>query len=103
METATSGFLGGLPYAVALGWDFEDWRLAAALEQPLRPEAAVLIGASDLDPAEVEALARHPLLQMHAKELMHPGVGERIQSALRPRPTQPAAPSLHTAFDGARP
>jgi arginase len=32
METTTSGFLGGLPYAVALGWDLDDWRLAAGLE-----------------------------------------------------------------------
>src|SRR2546421_8644580 len=41
METTTSGFLGGLPYAVALGWDLEDWRLAAGLEEPVRPQAAV--------------------------------------------------------------
>ena len=45
-ETTTSGFLGGLPYAVALGWDLDDWRLAAGLEQPVRAEAAALIGAS---------------------------------------------------------
>jgi arginase len=32
METTTSGFLGGLPYAVALGWDLDDWRLAAGIE-----------------------------------------------------------------------
>src|SRR5215471_5010645 len=70
METTTSGFLGGLPYAVALGWDLDDWRLAAGLEQPVRPEAAALIGASDLDPPEVEALQHHPILQIDAVELM---------------------------------
>ncbi|HKF38467.1 MAG TPA: arginase family protein [Ktedonobacteraceae bacterium] len=52
METTTSGFLGGMPYAVALGWDLDDWRLAAGLEQPVRLEAAALIGTSDLDAAE---------------------------------------------------
>jgi len=103
METTTSGFLGGLPYAVALGWDLEDWRLAAGLEQPVWPEAAVLIGASDLDPAEVEALARHPILHVDAGELMQPGVGERIQSALRPRATEAAAWYLHIDLDVAGP
>src|SRR2546430_13244144 len=34
---------------------FRSWRLVAGLEQPVRPEAAVLIGASDLDPAEVRS------------------------------------------------
>src|SRR6266849_11089703 len=85
METTTSGFLGGLPYAVALGWDLEDWRLAAGLEPPVRPEAAALIGASDLDPAEVEALQRHPILRLDALEMMKSGVAKRIQAALRPR------------------
>jgi arginase len=73
METTTSGFLGGLPFAVALGWDLDDWRLAAGLEQPVRPEAAALIGASDLDPAEVEALERHPIVRIDAVEMVQPG------------------------------
>ncbi len=81
METTTSGFLGGLPYAVALGWDLDDWRLAAGLEQPVHPEAAALIGASDLDLAEVEALQRHPILCMDAVEMTKPGVAERIQGS----------------------
>ncbi|TMD62640.1 MAG: hypothetical protein E6I91_15255 [Chloroflexi bacterium] len=60
METTTSGFLGGMPYAVALGLGLDDWRQAAGLEQPVRSEAAALIGTSDLDAAEVEVLQRHP-------------------------------------------
>src|SRR6266702_4330091 len=102
-ETTTSGYWGGMPYAVALGWDLEDWRLAAGLEQPVRPEAAALIGASDLDPAEVEALAHHPILQVDAGELMQPGVGERIQSALRPRAHEAAAWYVHIDLDVAGP
>src|SRR2546427_436065 len=95
METTTSGFLGGLPYAVALGWDLDDWRLAAGLEQPVRPEAAVLIGVSDLDPAEVEALQRHPILRMDAVVMMKSGVAERIQAALRPRANEAQAWYMH--------
>ena len=103
METTTSGYLGGMPYAVALGWDLEDWRLAAGLEQPLRPEAAALIGASDLDPAEVEALQRHPILRIDAVEMMQPGVAERVQAALSPRADEAKVWYLHVDLDVAGP
>lgn len=103
METTTSGFWGGMPYAVALGWDLEDWRLAAGLEQPVRPEAAVLIGASDLDPAEVEALQRHPMLRMDAVGMMQPGVAERVRAALRPRASEARVWYLHIDLDVAGP
>jgi arginase len=99
LQTSTSGFLGGLPYAVALGWDLDDWRLAAGLEPPVRPQAAVLIGASDLDPAEVEALNRHPIAQVDAREMMQPGVTDRIQAALQPRAHEASAWYLHLDLD----
>jgi hypothetical protein len=44
MATTTSGMWGGMPYAVALGWDLDDWREAAGLREPVRPEAAALVG-----------------------------------------------------------
>src|SRR6266704_2744127 len=103
METTTSGFFGGLPYAVTLGWDLDDWRLAAGLEQPLRPEAAALIGASDLDPAEVEALQRHPILRIDAVEMMQPGIAERVQAALSPRADEAKVWYLHVDLDVAGP
>ncbi len=99
MQTSTSGFLGGLPYAVALGWDLDDWRLASRLEPPVRPQAAALIGASDLDPAEVEALKRHPITQVNARDMMQPGVPERIQAALQPRAREASAWYLHLDLD----
>ncbi len=102
-ETSTSGFLGGMPYAVALGWDLEDWRLAAGLEQPVRPEAAALIGASDLDDAETEALQRQPILRMDAVEMVEPGVSERLETALRQRASEAAAWYLHMDLDVAGP
>jgi arginase len=102
-ETTTSGFLGGLPYAVALGWDLDDWRLAAGLEQPVRPEAAALIGASDLDPAEIEALELHPILRIDAVDMIQPGVAKRLQAALQPRATEAKAWYLHIDLDVAGP
>ena len=99
MQTSTSGFLAGLPYAVALGWDLDDWRLAAGLEPPVRPQAAALIGASDLDPAEVEALARHHMAQVDARDMMQPGVTERIQAVLRPLASEANAWYLHIDLD----
>lgn len=99
METTTSGFLGGMPYAVALGWDLDDWRLAAGLEPPVRAEAAALIGASDLDAAEVEALQRHPIAQVDATAMTQPGVTERIQATLRPRANEASAWYLHIDLD----
>src|SRR6266566_5533338 len=103
METTMSGFWGGLPYAVALGWDLDDWRLAAGLEQPVRPEAAALIGASDLDPAEVEALQRHPILLIDAVEMVQPGIAERVQTALRSRANEAQAWYMHIDLDVAGP
>jgi arginase len=103
METTTSGFLGGLPYAVALGWDLDDWRQAAGLEQPVRAEAAALIGASDLDPAEIEALQLHPILRMDAVEMVQPEVAKRLKSALRPRATKAKAWYMHIDLDVAGP
>ncbi|MBV9229259.1 MAG: arginase family protein [Chloroflexi bacterium] len=102
-ETTTSGFWGGMPYAVALGWDLEDWRLAAGLETPVRPEAAALIGASDLDDGEIEALQHHPILRMDASEMMEPGVTERVAKALQPRSGEAAAWYLHVDLDVAGP
>ena len=99
MQTTTSGFLGGMPYAVALGWDLADWRMAAGLEPPIRASAAALIGASDLDAAEVEALARYPIAQVDARAMIQLGVTERIQAALRPRANEASAWYLHIDLD----
>ena len=102
-ETTTTGFLGGLPYAVALGWDLDDWRLAAGLNEPVPPQAAALIGASDLDSAEIEALQLHPILRMDAVEMVQPGVAKRLQSALQPRASEAKAWYLHIDLDVAGP
>jgi arginase len=73
------------------------------LEQPVRPEAAALIGASDLDPAEIEALELHPILCMDADEMAQPGVANRLQAALQPRTNEAKAWYLHIDLDVAGP
>jgi arginase len=103
MATTTSGMWGGMPYAVALGWDLDDWREAAGLHEPVRPEAAALVGASDLDPAEVAAMELHPILCMDAVEMQAPGVGMRWEEALGTRADAADAWYLHLDVDVAGP
>ncbi len=103
MQTTTTGLLGGMPYAVALGWEFPDWREAAGLDYPVRPQAAALIGTSDLDPEEVAALVRHPILHLDAFALTEPGAGERVAHAIRPRAREAANWYVHIDLDVAGP
>ncbi len=95
--TTETGFIGGLPFAVALGWDLDDWRLACGLERPVQAEAAALIGANDLDAAEVAALTRHPIARLDAKDL--DASGARTREALAPRAAAADAWYLHLDFD----
>jgi arginase len=103
MATTTSGMWGGMPYAVALGWDLDDWREAAGLREPVRPEAAALVGASDLDSAEIAALERHPILRMDAAEMQAAGVAQRWEAALGERSSAADAWYLHLDVDVAGP
>ncbi len=106
MATTTSGMWGGMPYAVALGWDLDDWREAAGLREPVRPEAAALVGASDLDLAEIAALDSHPILQMDAaamEEMQASDVGARWAAALGARAGAADAWYLHLDVDVAGP
>lgn len=95
--TTETGFIGGLPFAVALGWDLDDWRLACGLASPVRPEAAALIGANDLDAAEEEALKRHPIARLDAVALGVDGAATR--SLLEARAQEAAAWYLHLDLD----
>ncbi len=102
-ESSTTGFLGGMPYAVALGWTLDDWRLAAGLEPGVRPEAAVLIGTSDLDGAEKEALQQHPIAHLDATQLTLAGVEERVRAVLQPRVAEADGWYMHLDLDVAGP
>jgi len=102
MATTSTGLLGGMPYAVCLGWEFDDWRERAGLATPVRPEAAALIGASDLDPEEEEALAAHPIARLDAAE-MGEDAAARTMSLLAPRAGAAPGWYLHIDMDVAGP
>ncbi|HYM28344.1 MAG TPA: arginase family protein, partial [Steroidobacteraceae bacterium] len=85
MATTTSGYIGGMPYAVALGWDLDDWRAAAGLAHAIPAEACALLGTSDLDDAESAALARHPILHRTARDLTPAGAAAELEAALSAR------------------
>ncbi len=99
--TTGTGFIGGMPYAVALGWDLRDWREAAGLAQPVRHEAAALIGASDLDPEESAALDTHGIARLDAEQI--DDTGSTTRTLLAPRATQADAWYLHFDVDVAGP
>ncbi|HXM57434.1 MAG TPA: arginase family protein [Candidatus Dormibacteraeota bacterium] len=61
--TTPSGFLGGMPLAMMVGLG-EQALVAAAGLRPLPPERVWLVGARDLDPGEVENLARADVRQL---------------------------------------
>jgi arginase len=85
-ETSPSGFLGGMPFAVLLGWCHDDLRSAAGLEPAFAEERATLVGARDLDPGEHDAIAASRLV-----------VAEDVAGALAGLPD--GAP-LHVHLDG---
>jgi arginase len=96
LRTTSTGLLGGMPYAVCLGWEFADWREAAGLAAPVRAEAAALIGASDLDPEEEEALNTHPIARLDARA-MGADAAARTTSLLAARTA--AAPGWYMHLD----
>jgi arginase len=102
--TTTSGYWSGMPLAVALGWDLDDWRLGAGLETPIAPAAAALVGTSDLDPAEVEELRRHPSILHVDAERLSAGDWEReLVGGLEVRARHAGRWLLHVDVDVAGP
>jgi arginase len=102
LATTGTGLLGGMPYAVCLGWEFDDWRTRAGLAAPVRAEAAALIGASDLDPEEEAALAAHPIARLDAAA-MEADAAARTAALLSPRAAAAPAWYLHIDMDVAGP
>jgi arginase len=102
LATTGTGLLGGMPYAVCLGWEFDDWRTRAGLASPVRAEAAALIGASDLDPEEEAALAAHPIARLDAA-VIEADAAARTAALLSPRAAAAPAWYLHIDMDVAGP
>lgn len=74
-DTAT-GYLGGMAFSGPLGW----WD--SGLGGGLPDRQAILVGARDLDPAEIE----HVTAGRVALVSPGPGIGERLATALQGRP-----------------
>ncbi len=102
LRTTSTGLLGGMPFAVALGWEFDDWRVAAGLAEPVAPAAAALIGASDLDPEEAAALTAHAIARLDAAE-MAADAGPRTTALLAPRAAAAPGWYMHIDLDVAGP
>lgn len=95
--TSPSGFLGGMPYAIALGLCHPELAAAAGLD-PLDDWHAALVGARDLDPGERALLDRSRIVETAT-----------AQAALAALPEDTAIhlhvdgdvldPSLHPAVD----
>jgi arginase len=98
MRTTSTGLLGGLPYAVCMGWEFDDWRERAGLHTPVREEACALIGASDLDPEEIDALNTHPIARLDAVDMLR-DAGPKTAALLQPRAGLAAGWYLHFDMD----
>lgn len=62
-----------------------------------------MIGASDLDLAEIEALENHPIYRMDAVEMAQPDIAKRLQAELQPRANEAKAWYLHIDLDVAGP
>jgi arginase len=54
--TSPSGFIGGMPFAVIVGWWGEEQRASCGLA-PVDEARVALVGARDLDPGEASMLA----------------------------------------------
>lgn len=95
--TTETGFVGGMPFATCLGWDLEDWRTACGLTVPVKPVAAALIGANDLDRAEVDAITRTGIARLDAAELDLSG--QATHQLLKPRTAAANGWYLHLDID----
>ena len=77
-ETTPSGFLGGMPFAVILGWALPEVAAAAGLGEPVPVERAVLVDGRDLDPGERANVERSGLARVDdvaaALEVLPPDV-----------------------------
>jgi arginase len=85
-QTSPSGFLGGMPFAILLGWCHDDLRRAAGLDPALPEARAALVGSRDLDPGEQAAIDRSQLV-----------VADDVAAALA---ALPAGAPVHLHLDG---
>ena len=98
MKTSSTGMIGGMPFGVCMGWEFDDWRERAGLSAPVNEAACALMGASDLDPEEIEALNTHPLMRLDARDMLD-HAGAKTGALLAPRAALAGGWYLHFDMD----
>ena len=103
MKTTTSGYIGGMPFAVALGWEFDDWRQAAGLDKPVQSGAAAFLGGSDIDPEEEQALCASDIARLDAAAMRDGKTADQISALLSARANRADAWYLHVDVDVAGP
>ncbi|HEY7294551.1 MAG TPA: arginase family protein, partial [Dehalococcoidia bacterium] len=96
-ETTLSGYLGGMPAAVAAGLCLERLRGAAGVEPPLDVRDLVMVALRDVDPLEQELLDQHGVEQVASEDLK----GDRIalRAALTRLTAQCDAIYIHIDLD----
>ena len=103
MKTTTSGYIGGMPFAVALGWEFDDWRQAAGLDKPVQSGAAAFLGGSDIDPEEEQALRASDIARLDASAMRDGKAADQVRALLAPCANRADAWYLHVDVDVAGP
>lgn len=79
-ETTTSGFLGGMALATAMGWCWRQLTSAIPGFQPVQDRAVLLLGTRDLDPLEAELLSRSAARVLSPASLRGPALGQALAS-----------------------
>ncbi|HWM88638.1 MAG TPA: arginase family protein [Kofleriaceae bacterium] len=90
-ETTPSGYLGGMPLAIAVGRGDQTAPRALGL-RPIEEQRAILVDARDLDPAEREALDRSAVRRVPVSAL-------DPEAQLDPRILPPGPIYLHLDLD----
>lgn len=93
-ETTASGFLDGTGLAAALGLCWHTLVASVSGFQPVAPELTFLLGARDLDPAEITLLARSPITAVTVER-----VKLRLPEVLAPAPLNDLLGYLHLDLD----
>jgi len=96
-ETTLSGYLGGMPAAVAAGLCLQRLRAAAGVEPPLDVRDLVMVALRDVDPLEQELLDQHRVEQVPSDDLKATRVA--LQSALDRLAAQCDALYIHIDLD----
>jgi arginase family enzyme len=73
------------------------------LTSPVAARAAALVGGSDLDRAEIEAMERSGIARLDAHDMMDRDAGTRLATKLQPMASEAPAWYIHLDLDVAGP